>query len=139
MMEQAERFMIELAPARREKNALGSCSSAKNGSTRTSALVADWRVAGFRVLVGVGLLVILLAVLLPALEPVRGVPDLEVGGGRFHRVAEGDSLHDLSRRYYRDPSQWQRIFLANRNMLVRAGRLVPGASVFIPPVEVRGK
>ncbi len=137
MMEQAERFVIELVPMGRMARKKARGQSAHPAGNSSGGMDVSWAVplGKFFALVLGGLF--LLALVLPALDPVRGEPDLALDGGLFHRVIDGDSLHELARRYYRDPRQWQRIFLANRNMLVQAGRLVPGVRVFIPPLPER--
>ena len=83
----------------------------------------------------VGSLLGILLALLPA--PDRPEPTVRETplGLRLHRVEEGDSLRGLARHYYDDPGHWHRIFIANRMILERDHRLVPGGEIVIPDLR----
>jgi nucleoid-associated protein YgaU len=49
-----------------------------------------------------------------------------------HRVAAGESLSTIAQRYYGDPRQWVRLFLANRAALSNPNRIFPGQVLNIP-------
>lgn len=49
-------------------------------------------------------------------------------------VQRGDTLSSISVRVYGDSGQWQRIFDANRALLVRPDNVSPGQTLVIPPV-----
>lgn len=52
-----------------------------------------------------------------------------------HTVVEGDTLRSLASRYYQNPDQWYKIFLANRKKLIMKNKLSPGDVLFIPALE----
>lgn len=54
---------------------------------------------------------------------------------RLHTVAGGDTLARLGRLYYGDPNAWPRIYDANREIIDRPDRLVPGMKLRIPRVD----
>jgi nucleoid-associated protein YgaU len=60
-------------------------------------------------------------------------PEGESEGVRIHIVQEGDTLEDLSRRYYGDPGHTGPILDANRDQIDDDGGLRPGAALRIPP------
>lgn len=51
-----------------------------------------------------------------------------------HTVERGESLWNLSRRYYDDPFQWRRILEANRDRIDDPHWIYPGQEFFIPGV-----
>jgi len=51
---------------------------------------------------------------------------------RFHSVVAGETLSDISRKYYGSANKWQKIFDANRFRLKDSNRLRPGTKLFIP-------
>ncbi len=115
----------------------GSSSSlrllAAHGPRRT---LADRLCGPGTILAGLGGVVALGRARVPAPDRPEAPPAARAVERRVHRVAEGDTLRDLARQYYDDPSQWRQIFLANREKLVRDGRLVPGDQIVIPVFDV---
>jgi len=51
---------------------------------------------------------------------------------RTYTVASGDTLSNISRQFYNDANQWQRIFDANRDILSNPDRISPGQKLRIP-------
>jgi nucleoid-associated protein YgaU len=51
---------------------------------------------------------------------------------RIYTVASGDTLSKISRQFYNDANQWQRIFDANRDILSNPDRISPGQKLRIP-------
>jgi nucleoid-associated protein YgaU len=60
-------------------------------------------------------------------------PEGEGEGVRIHIVEEGETLEDLSRRYYGDAGHARRILDANRDQIEDDGSLTPGSALRIPP------
>jgi uncharacterized protein YidB (DUF937 family) len=52
--------------------------------------------------------------------------------GRTYTVVSGDTLSGISKRFYNDANQWQRIFEANRDILKNPDRISPGQNLRIP-------
>jgi len=50
----------------------------------------------------------------------------------FHTVAGGETLSEISQRYYGTAGNWQKIFEANRKSIKDAHKLVPGTRLVIP-------
>lgn len=51
---------------------------------------------------------------------------------RAYTVASGDTLSKISKQFYNDANQWQRIFDANRDILSNPDRIFPGQKLRIP-------
>jgi LysM repeat protein len=51
---------------------------------------------------------------------------------RTYTVASGDTLSKISKQFYSDANQWQRIFDANRDILSNPDRILPGQKLRIP-------
>lgn len=51
---------------------------------------------------------------------------------RFHTVGEGETLSDISRKYYGSENKWQKILEANRFRIKDANKLTPGTKIIIP-------
>jgi nucleoid-associated protein YgaU len=51
---------------------------------------------------------------------------------RSYTVQAGDTLSKISRQYYGDPNQYQKIFDANRNVLTDPNAIRPGQVLVIP-------
>ena len=51
---------------------------------------------------------------------------------RTYTVASGDTLSKISKQFYNDANQWQRIFDANRDILNNPDRIFPGQHLRIP-------
>jgi nucleoid-associated protein YgaU len=50
----------------------------------------------------------------------------------FHVVREGETLSDISYRYYGSAGKWQKILDANRGVIKDENRLKPGIKLIIP-------
>lgn len=69
-------------------------------------------------------------------DPLPGVPTVPAGFVK-HTVMEGDSLESLSHHYYGTPTEWQRIWNANRGSMGPLASLsyphtIIGATLHIP-------
>ena len=51
---------------------------------------------------------------------------------RIHIVEQGETLSGISQKYYGTASGWQKIYVANRNILSSPDRLRPGMRLVIP-------
>ena len=51
---------------------------------------------------------------------------------RFHVVRRGETLSDISQRYYGSANKWQKILDANRDVIESAKKLRPGVKLIIP-------
>ena len=51
---------------------------------------------------------------------------------RFHIVGKGETLSDISYKYYGSANKWQKILDANRNVIKDANKLRPGVKLIIP-------
>jgi nucleoid-associated protein YgaU len=63
---------------------------------------------------------------------VSGTAGAGAGGGRFHTVESGDTLSKISKKYYGDANQYNKIFEANRPMLSDPDKIYPGQVLRIP-------
>lgn len=52
--------------------------------------------------------------------------------GQSYTVVSGDTLSKISKHFYNDANQWQRIFDANRDILSNPDRISPGQTLRIP-------
>ncbi len=62
-------------------------------------------------------------------QPDAAVPRQTV---RIHIVQQGETLSQISSRYYSTANQWQKILNANRNAIEDPGKIRPGTRLFIP-------
>jgi nucleoid-associated protein YgaU len=51
---------------------------------------------------------------------------------KFHIVREGETLSDISYKYYSSSGKWQKILDANRKTIEDANKLRPGTKLIIP-------
>ena len=51
---------------------------------------------------------------------------------RFHIVRKGETLSDISRKYYGSANKWQKILEANTRTIKDANRIRPGTKLIIP-------
>ena len=51
---------------------------------------------------------------------------------RFHIVREGETLSEISRKYYDSANKWQKILEANRDEIEDVSKLKPGTKIIIP-------
>jgi nucleoid-associated protein YgaU len=66
----------------------------------------------------------------PEVTVIRDLEETETQ--RFHIVRRGETLSDISQRYYGQANKWQRILDANRNVIESANKLKPGVKLIIP-------
>ena len=76
----------------------------------------------------------------PELVAAAGIPQaaIQSGGfvvGRIYTVVRGDTLWDLSGRYYKDPFQWGRIYNANYRTVANPDRIHPREELIIPDLN----
>jgi len=50
-----------------------------------------------------------------------------------------DCLWNLAKKYYNDPWQWKRIYLANKGRIKDPSKIYPKQQLFIPPPEEQKK
>jgi len=51
---------------------------------------------------------------------------------RFHIIGEGETLSNISYKYYGSANKWQMILDANRNVIKDVNKLKPGTKIIIP-------
>jgi nucleoid-associated protein YgaU len=51
---------------------------------------------------------------------------------KFHIVRKGQTLSEISRKYYGSANKWKKILHANRNVIKDANKLRPGTKLIIP-------
>ena len=51
---------------------------------------------------------------------------------KFHIVREGETLSEISRKYYDSANKWQMILDANRQIIKDVSKLKPGIKIIIP-------
>ncbi len=51
---------------------------------------------------------------------------------KFHIVREGETLSEISRKYYDSANKWQKILDANRQIIKDVNKLRPGIKLIIP-------
>jgi len=68
-------------------------------------------------------------------SPAVGAVPSATAGARTHTVARGDTLSNLSRRYYGNMSYWPQLKEANRDVLGGKDELKLGLKLRIPPLE----
>lgn len=51
---------------------------------------------------------------------------------RFHIISEGETLSEISRKYYDSARKWQKILDANRGVIEDENKLKPGTKIIIP-------
>jgi nucleoid-associated protein YgaU len=51
---------------------------------------------------------------------------------RFHIISEGETLSEISRKYYDSARKWQKILDANRDVIEDVSKLKPGTKLIIP-------
>ena len=51
---------------------------------------------------------------------------------KYHVVAKGETLYDISSKYYGSGNRWQKIFNENKNLIKDANKLMPGTRLLIP-------
>ena len=51
---------------------------------------------------------------------------------KFHIVRKGETLSEISRKYYDSANKWQKILDANRQIIKDVNKLRPGTKIIIP-------
>ncbi len=51
---------------------------------------------------------------------------------KFHIISKGETLSDISHKYYGSANKWQKILDANRSVIKDANKLRPGIKLIIP-------
>ena len=51
---------------------------------------------------------------------------------RFHIIRKGETMSDISYKYYGSANKWRKILTANRQTIKDANRLTPGTKLTIP-------
>lgn len=59
--------------------------------------------------------------------------DLSQPESQFYTVKKGDTLSKISKEFYSDANEYQKIFEANKPMLTHPDKIYPGQSLRIPP------
>ncbi|MCP4610230.1 MAG: LysM peptidoglycan-binding domain-containing protein [Planctomycetes bacterium] len=51
---------------------------------------------------------------------------------RFHIISDGETLSEISRKYYDSARKWQKILDANKDVIEDVNKLKPGTKIIIP-------
>jgi len=51
---------------------------------------------------------------------------------KFHIIRQGETLSDISYKYYGSANKWQMLLDANRNVIKDVNKLKPGTKIIIP-------
>lgn len=72
-------------------------------------------------------------------KTVTAAPPAGLQAGKTHKVSGGDTLWDLSGKYYKDPYKWGKIYNANLQTVENPDRIYPREELVIPDIteEVR--
>ncbi len=62
----------------------------------------------------------------------QAIPGAGFAVGKTHTVTGGDTLWDLSARYYKDPYKWGKIYNANLGTIKNPDRIYPSEELVIP-------
>lgn len=73
------------------------------------------------------------SLLAPAAPQRAAVANPTPAAERTVTVERGDTLSSIAARVYGNPSQWRRIYDANRNLLRSPGDVRPGQTLILPP------
>jgi len=72
----------------------------------------------------------------PTSSSAAGHPTVEqtekIKTQRFHIVRKGETLSEISRKYYDSANKWQKILEANRQIIKDVNKLRPGIKLIIP-------
>ncbi len=72
---------------------------------------------------------------LASVVPATLDPKLQVLPMRQHKVAQGDTLAEISHRYYQDAKLWRKLAKFNGSMVADDGSIRVGSTLKIPPRE----
>ena len=59
--------------------------------------------------------------------------DQSAPAAQFYTVVKGDTLSKISKQFYGDANEYQKIFEANKPMLTHPDKIYPGQNLRIPP------
>jgi len=62
----------------------------------------------------------------------RSTPEAGPAGQRIHTVRTGETLYEISRKYYGSTGKWGKIIKANPDIIKDANKLRPGLRLVIP-------
>jgi nucleoid-associated protein YgaU len=71
--------------------------------------------------------------------PGRGVPTPQVtpvAPERFHTVKDGETLFQITKKYYGDGNRWKKLMEANPGRVGKNGEVRPGVRIMLPANEV---
>jgi nucleoid-associated protein YgaU len=68
----------------------------------------------------------------PAVQPAPAVAGTGFSVNKTHTVTGGDTLWDLSKKYYKDPYRWGKIYNANLGTVKNPDRIYPSEELVIP-------
>jgi acetyl esterase/lipase/phage tail protein X len=68
----------------------------------------------------------------PRATPAAPMPPETTGPQRFHLVRQGETLSEISRKYYGSTDKWRKIFEANRGTVNDANTVKAGTKLIIP-------
>jgi 5'-nucleotidase len=75
----------------------------------------------------------------PAISPEPELPDSaqyeqteKIKTQKFHIVLKGQTLTQISQKYYGSAGNWKKILDANRNTIKDPNKLIPGTKLIIP-------
>ena len=65
------------------------------------------------------------------LELANNLPE-KIKTQRFHIIREGETLSEISSRYYGSATKWQKILDANKHLIQDVSKLRPGTKIIVP-------
>ncbi len=68
----------------------------------------------------------------PEMSGEQQASNVETQDTRFHIIRKGETLSDISYKYYGSANKWRKILTANRQTIKDANRLTPGTKLIIP-------
>ncbi len=68
----------------------------------------------------------------PEMSVEQQTSNVETQDTRFHVIRRGETLSDISYKYYGSANRWRKILAANRQTIKDANRLTPGTELVIP-------
>jgi len=68
----------------------------------------------------------------PEMSGEQQTSNIKTQDTRFHIIRKGETLSDISYKYYGSANKWRKILAANRQTIKDANRLTPGTKLIIP-------
>ena len=68
----------------------------------------------------------------PEMSKEQQTSNIKPQDTRFHIIRRGETLSDISYKYYGSSNKWRKILVANRQTIKDANRLTPGTKLIIP-------